>query len=100
MPDLKGVRVQRIGLHLGEVKGKVSVPDHAAALCFRSPETNSVDLESEEAVKYMAGETIPGDAEGWILLRYYGLAVGWGKGSEGMIKNHYPKGLRGHLFVP
>lgn len=100
LPDLKGVRVQRIGLHLGEVKGKVSVPDHAAALCFRSPEIKSVDLSPEEAVKYMAGETIPGDAEGWVLLCYQGLAVGWGKGSEGMIKNHYPKGLRGHLFVP
>ncbi len=100
LPDLKGIRVMRIGLHLGEVKGKIPVPDHAAALCFRSPKIKTVDLEPEKAVKYMAGETIPEEAEGWILLRYQGLTVGWGKGSGGMIKNHYPKGLRGHLFVP
>lgn len=100
LPDLKGIKTLRIGLHLGEIKGKTAIPDHAAGLCFRTPEVQELDLGLEEAVKFMAGETVPGNAAGWILLRYQGLAVGWGKGSEGMIKNHYPKGLRGQKFVP
>lgn len=100
LPDMKGIRAFRIGLHLGEVKGKVAVPDHAAALCFRTPEIKTFDLGPEEAVKYMAGETVPGDAAGWILMRYKGLTVGWGKASGGIVKNHYPKGLRGLQFVP
>ena len=94
LPDVQGIKVLRTGLQLGEVRGKIAVPDHAAALCFRMPEIQTFDLSAEEAVRYAAGETISGDAEGWVLLRYRGLAIGWGKGSQGTIKNHYPKGLR------
>ena len=31
---------------------------------------------------------------------YNELVIGWGKGSEGMIKNHYPKGLRRAHYLP
>ena len=59
-----------------------------------------MELSAEQAAAYMSGETIDGEASGWVLLRYKGLAVGWGKGSGGTIKNHYPKGLRGSRFIP
>lgn len=94
LPDLKGIRCMRIGLHLGEMRGKAAVPDHAAALCFRLPEVRHMEISPDEAVKYMAGETIPGESKGWVLIRCLGLNIGWGKGSVGVIKNHYPKGLR------
>ena len=94
LPDLEGIRVIRAGLHLGEVRGKTAVPDHAAALSIYTPEMQAVDLSSEQALRYAAGETIPGKKEGWLLIRYRGLVIGWGKGSQGIIKNHYPKGLR------
>ena len=94
LPDLKGIRTMRIGLHLGEIRGKTVIPDHAAALCFDAPDVQVYELVPEQAVKYMAGETIRGDREGWTMLRYEDLVIGWGKGSEGIIKNHYPKGLR------
>ena len=100
LPDLKGIRILRAGLHLGEARGKNAFPDHAAALCFRTPEVSIMDLDAGQAVKYMSGETIPGDAQGWVLMRYQGLAAGWGKGSGGTVKNHYPKGLRGIHFLP
>ena len=100
LPDLTGIRTVRVGLHLGEVRGKVAVPDHAAALCFRTPEMQSLDLTPDDAVKYMSGETINGNAEGWTLIRYRKLAAGWGKGSGGVIKNHYPKGLRDGYLLP
>ena len=100
LPDIRGIKVLRTGLHLGEIRGKVFVPDHAAALCFPMKGIKTFDLSPEEAVEYMAGGIVPGDAEGWTLLCYRGLAVGWGKGSEGIIKNHYPKGLRSRTFIP
>ena len=93
-PDLERIRTFRIGLHLGEIRGKVFVPDHAAALCFRQPEIQAYDLSQEEAVKYIAGETVNAETDGWVILRYCGLVLGWGKGSGGIIRNHYPKGLR------
>lgn len=100
MPDIQGIHILRAGLHLGEIRGKTAVPDHAAAMCFHMPEIKSLDLEPEQVSKYLSGETIPGDTEGWTLLRYQQLAVGWGKGNGGIIKNHYPKGLRGAHFLP
>ena len=100
LPDLKGIKALRVGLHLGEVRGKNAFPDHAAALCFRSPGIQTHEMNAEEAVRYLAGETIPGSEEGWTLMIYKGIPAGWGKGSGGMIKNHYPKGLRGLHYIP
>ena len=94
LPELKGIRTMRVGLHLGEVRGKTAIPDHAAAMCFRAPDIQYTELGPDEAVSFVSGEVIPGDAEGWTLMRYQGMNIGWGKGNGGMIKNHYPKGLR------
>ena len=94
IPDLRGIRVLRLGLHLGEIRGKNCFPDHAAALCIRKPDMPEYEISEEEALRYLAGEAIPGDARGWVLMSRKGLILGWGKGSGGMIRNHYPKGLR------
>ena len=100
LPDLQGIRTIRIGLHLGEIRGRTVIPDHATALYFAAPEIQVTDINPEEAIRFTAGETIPGNAEGWTLMRYCGLNIGWGKGSEGMIRNHYPKGLRNLYLIP
>ena len=100
LPDLRGIRTLRAGLHLGEVRGKNAFPDHAAALCFRMPTMQTYDMDADEAVRFLSGETIESSMEGWTLMRYKGLSAGWGKGSTGMIKNHYPKGLRGLHYLP
>ena len=100
LPDLEEIRVLRTGLHLGEVRGKIAFPDHAAAMCINPPAVFTLDLNGTDACRYMAGETIEAEAEGWILLRYKGLNLGWGKGSSGIIRNHYPKGLRNYHLIP
>ncbi len=96
-PDLsraKGVSVLRSGLHLGTVKGKVFVPDHAWAVCNQPPEVPRVSLTEEQARLYQNGQVVPVEGKGWVLACYGGVALGWGKVSDGMMKNHYPKGLR------
>lgn len=100
LPDLSGIRVFRVGLHLAEVRGKVAIPDHAAAVCFMIPDLPSEELNPEEIVNYMKGETVQRENDGWILVCYKGLVIGWGKGNNGVIKNHYPKGLRGMRLIP
>lgn len=97
MPDLskaKGVSVLRSGLHLGTVKGKVFVPDHAWAVCNQPPAVPRVHLTEELARLYQNGQVVPADGKGWVLACYGGVTLGWGKVSDGMMKNHYPKGLR------
>ena len=94
-PEMKGIRVLRAGLQIAEIRGKILVPDHALALCFL--QTGGVQrtvTDAAGAAAYMAGAEIPGDAKGWTQVCFRGLNLGWGKGSGGVIKNHYPKGLR------
>ena len=95
-PDLRGLKVLRAGLHLGSMKGKVFMPDHAWAVSALAPDLPRVDLTPEQARKYQAGETISVDEKlrGFVLPRLNGLVLGWGKVSNGVMKNHYPKGLR------
>ena len=95
MPDVRGLKVLRAGLQLGKLaKGRLE-PAHALAL-FLHPEQakNAEALSREDALRYLRGEVLPGAWKGWGLVTYEGCALGWGKGSGGQIKNHYPKGLR------
>ena len=91
----------RCGVHLGTVKlgkggkGKpVFTPDHAWAVCCDVPAVARVALTEEQARAYQHGETIPAEGSGWVLAEYAGIPLGWGKVSAGVMKNHYPKGLR------
>ena len=91
-PDLKGIKVFRLGLHLAEIRGKHMVPDHAFAY-YAAKQIQRTELRPENALQYMAGEEVPGTETGWTVMCYRGMPLGWGKGSNGKIKNHYPKGL-------
>lgn len=95
-PDVKGLKVYRCGLHLGTLKGKVFQPDHALAVASSTPNFPVVDMTEEETERYLRGDVVPVPAgvKGWVLMATHGLVLGWGKASEGMAKNHYPKGLR------
>ena len=95
-PDVRGLKVLRVGLHLGAMKGKVFLPDHAWAVSTAAPDVPQVPLTEEEARRYQAGETIavPDGLRGFVLPTLAGLPLGWGKVSDGVMKNHYPKGLR------
>ena len=95
MPSLRGVKVMRPGLELGEIKKDRFEPAHALALWLKTA-ANTEDLSSEGAsIKaYMHGETIPSQKSGWCLITVDGYSIGWGKGDKNVLKNHYPKGLR------
>lgn len=93
--NIDKLRIVRCGLHLGTVKKNRFVPAHALSHAFDiSAYKNSIQLSEEEAKKYMCGEVIPGDTKGWCVTYVNGFGIGWGKASGGMVKNHYPKGLR------
>jgi NOL1/NOP2/fmu family ribosome biogenesis protein len=52
-------------------------------------------LSQTEAAHYLRGETLPtAFGSGWTLLRLGGCSLGWAKAAGGVLKNHYPKGLR------
>ena len=93
-PVCDGIQVVRCGLQLGTVQKKLFVPDHAWAMSIFPPDVPRVALTREDARRYQAGETLPADGKGWALACCDGIPLGWGKISDGQMKNHYPKGLR------
>lgn len=96
--NLQGLKVLRAGLHLGTVKKKRFEPSHSLALVLKDNQVCRVlDLKSDspELFAYLYGEAVPTNGEkGWTLITVDGYSIGWGKCSDGIIKNHYPKGLR------
>lgn len=98
MPDFDRLKVLRPGLHLGTLRKKRFEPSHALALILREKDVKrSICLRADSSLTaaYLRGETLTGGEEkGWTLITAEGYSIGWGKASGGVIKNHYPKGLR------
>lgn len=98
---LKGLKILRPGLHLGTCKKNRFEPSHALALYLsdeaarRTCPLTALLPEDVRVKAYLRGESIPCDGEnGWTLVLADGFSLGWGKVTNGVLKNHYPKGLR------
>ena len=95
MPDLRGIRVLRPGLELGEVKKDRFEPAHALALWLKTAaRTENLPSDGNAIGAYLRGETLPSQTRGWPLVQTDAFSIGWGKGDGKVLKNHYPKGLR------
>jgi NOL1/NOP2/fmu family ribosome biogenesis protein len=54
-----------------------------------------MERDEQQVRAYLNGQTLQADGEkGWHLITVDGYSLGWGKLAGGMMKNHYPKGLR------
>lgn len=95
LPEIKGLRVLRAGLELGQTMKNRFEPAHAWALWLKGLE-NSVSLAADapELGQYLSGNVLPSGLRGWTLMRVDGLSLGWAKGDGTQLKNHYPKALR------
>ena len=86
------------GTLLGEIqKGNFKPSHHFFSVCgdlFK----RKIELsnEPEALAAYLRGEEIRVSPElrGWCAVTYMGAPLGGGKASGGVLKNHYPKGLR------
>ena len=98
--SLDGLRVLRAGLHLGTVNRGRFEPSHALAMALRREEVRRVTEfagDSPEAYAWIRGESVNAldtAEKGWTLVLIDGCSAGWAKASGGMLKNHYPKGIR------
>lgn len=98
MPCVKGLRLLRTGLLMGEIKKNRFEPSQALAMHLKLAEfQNSVSLPADDVrvIKYLKGETIELDAaDGWVLFGVDGYPLGWGKANRGILKNKYLPGWR------
>ena len=100
MPELKGLHIMRSGWFLGELKKKRFEPSGAFARGLTPDVCEKVIAypgDSEEVVRYLKCETLqvdPNLKNGWYLICVDEFALGWGKVSNGTLKNKYPSGWR------
>ena len=93
-PDPAGLKTERAGLQLGCCRKNRFEPSHALAMALH-PEQVRRSLEPEDPYQYLQGLTINCSCPaGWTLVTIQGCPAGWGKVSGGILKNHYPRGLR------
>lgn len=95
--DIDKLRIMRCGLYLGVCKRNRFEPSHALSHALSEDMyINKVEIPSNDTriKQYMHGETISADITGWCVVKADNYVIGWGKGSNGIVKNHYPKNLR------
>ncbi len=98
MPEFKGLRVLRPGLCMGSLKKNRFEPSHALALALAPQDARHIwhlSASDPMTAAYLKGQTFAAEGEGgWYLICVDGFGLGWGKLAGGVMKNHYPRGLR------
>lgn len=96
MTDLSGINVIRYGVHEYEKKNNLMKPTHESTHVDDIRFNNVVDLDDIEINKYLKGEVIKKDLsfKGYCKVTYKNMGIGLAKYANGVLKNHYPKGLR------
>ena len=91
--NIDNIKVLTAGLFLGTVKKGRFEPSYALCLALSSEDFKRC-MEAENPQKYFRGETQKTDLSGWTAVTYKGYPLGFGKGADGILKNHFPKYLR------
>lgn len=104
MPDVRGLRMLRCGLYMGDMKKNRFEPSQALAMFLKDTQfANTVKLPVEDGrvIKYLKGETIELEEaeqkacrDGICLICVKNYPLGFGKLSKGTIKNKYLPGWR------
>lgn len=97
--NIKNTGIIRAGIILGEIVKNRIEPHHSVFMAAQKNECRSAvdfDLNSDEIHKFLHGEEIavPSEVKGYTAVCVNEITVGFGKASNGRLKNKYPKGLR------
>lgn len=95
--DIDKIKTVRAGLHLGICKKGRFEPSQALCTALEAKDfkkTLNYGCDSTEINNFLKGMTVDADVNGWVCITADGFPLGWGKGSGGIVKNHFPKYLR------
>ena len=96
-PDTKGIKILKAGVKAGECLKNRFIPSHELYMSKSVNEIKSVEnisLNDNRIFDYLHGLEIDCDLKGYTAVAVDGMITGFGKASNGKLKNHYPKGLR------
>lgn len=104
MPFVKGLRILRCGLYMGDIKKNRFEPSQSLAMFLKAsefPRVIKLSVEDNRVIKYLKGETIEVTdeemklcQEGLCLICVDEYPLGFGKLTKGTIKNKYLSGWR------
>lgn len=96
-PETKGIKIIKAGVKAGEIVKNRFVPSHELYMSKSIDEIKSVEkltLDDKRVYDFLHGLEIDCDKKGYTAVAIDGMTIGFGKASNGKLKNHYPKGLR------
>lgn len=103
LSEVHGIPFLRNGLYMGEIRRDRFEPSQSFAMALRGDCYASVAAltsDDERTYRYLKGETIevddimPVHTGGWQLVCVDGYPLGWGKLTNGTLKNKYHSGWR------
>ncbi len=100
LPNLKGLRIMRQGLLLGEMKKQRFEPSQALACALTTKEYDKVlrlKVDDPNVIRYLKCEAITLEEEledGWYLVCVEDFSLGWLKAAKHSYKNKYLPGWR------
>ena len=96
--DIKGMKIISSGVKLGEILNNRFVYHHNFVTAYGKCFKNKLDLnlDDQRLNKYLHGYEIEDSSvmDGYGVILVNGYPLGLFKASNGILKNHYPKGLR------
>ncbi len=96
-PQTKGVKIVKAGVKAGEITKNRFVPSHELFMSKHLKDVKvfeNLSLNDNRVYDFLHGLEIECDKKGYVGVFVDGMSIGFGKASNGKLKNHYPKGLR------
>lgn len=96
-PETKKIKIIKAGIRAGEIVKNRFVPSHELYMSKKPTDIKSVEnliLDDNRIYEFLHGLEIDCDKKGYTAVAVDGMVTGFGKASNGKLKNHYPKGLR------
>jgi 16S rRNA C967 or C1407 C5-methylase (RsmB/RsmF family)/NOL1/NOP2/fmu family ribosome biogenesis protein len=105
------LNIRKLGVKAGTIIRDDFIPDHALAMSsFVNQKVPRFELNKVQALEFMQRKNLqlPDEvSQGWILLTYNGIGIGWVKNLGNRINNHYPAEWRirkeprlNEVFIP
>lgn len=94
---LNHINIIYAGICFGNIVKNIFKPNHSLSHSTYSQFFNQkIDLDETNSIKYLRGESLNVDTKfkGYAIVYFDNIPLGFVKINNGILKNHYPKGLR------
>ena len=93
---LSHLYIKKLGVAVGEIKGKDFIPSHALAMSYWAKlPYEMLEVDRSTALNYLRRATVELEGnKGWNLITYAGIRLGWAKLLPNRSNNYYPNEWR------